>query len=413
MKVLITESQRDYISTLYGNEGFNLNSIVIKEWVSPDNKYLILLDDLYDLETKINLGNIWENFNNFKTFLLNIYETSKNASKKLKESVKELLGKIIINESQNKIERKLIINSLINEDDNWFTDLGNWIGDKSKEAYLGTKEFVNKSYNGAKKLIGNISLGEWTKVLDLIKKGTIYIARSLRSAMYHPVGLALDAILVATGIGKSAQWIPWAIIVALDVYELSTGNYEDAESPMWMRYLFLGVDILGMLTAGGFAKATKTLISTTLKGAKTTKEVTSVISKTPALKSFFIKLSEILGSAGTKMGEAISFLKTKFPKGAEFIEGIMGAFTRFVEKLKNMINKFLNKPVAGAPALTTGQKVSTGTRAAAKSAGVYYGVEKAIEKGVGMWTGRDLKAEKNAKSSIDNYIKQGGSFDDI
>lgn len=413
MKVLITESQRDYISTLYDNEGFNLNSIVIKEWVSPDNKYLILLDDLYDLESKINLGNIWENFNNFKTFLLNIYETSQNVPKKLKESVKELLGKIVINESQNKIERKLIINSLINEDDNWFKDLGNWVGDKSKEAYLGSKEFVNKSYTGAKKLIGNISLGEWTKVLDLIKKGTIYIARSLRSAMYHPVGLALDAILVATGIGKSVQWIPWAIIVALDVYELSTGNYEDTDSPMWMRYLFLGVDILGMLTAGGFAKATKTLISTTLKGAKTTKEVTSVISKTPALKSFFIKLSEILGSAGTKMGEAISFLKTKFPKGAAFIEGIMGAFTRFVEKLKNMINKFLNKPVAGAPALTAGQKVSTGTRAAAKSAGVYYGVEKAIEKGVGMWTGRDLKAEKNAKISIDNYIKQGGSFDDF
>lgn len=413
MKVLITESQRDYISTLYDTEGFNLNSIVIKEWVSPDNKYLILLDDLYDLESKINLGNIWENFNNFKTFLLNIYETSQNVPKKLKESVKELLGKIVINESQNKIERKLIINSLINEDDNWFKDLGNWVGDKSKEAYLGSKEFVNKSYNGAKKLIGNISLGEWTKVLDLIKKGTIYIARSLRSAMYHPVGLALDAILVATGIGKSVQWIPWAIIVALDVYELSTGNYEDTDSPMWMRYLFLGVDILGMLTAGGFAKATKTLISTTLKGTKTTKEVTSVISKTPALKSFFIKLSEILGSAGKKMTEAISFLKTKFPKGAAFIEGIMGAFTRFVEKLKNMINKFLNKPVAGAPALTAGQKVSTGTRAAAKSTGVYYGVEKAIEKGTEMWTGRDLKAEKNAKISIDNYIKQGGSFDDF
>lgn len=106
------------------------------------------------------------------------------------------------------------------------------------------------------------------------------------------------------------------------------------------------------------------------------------------------------------MAEAISFLKTKFPKGAAFIEGIMGAFTRFVEKLKNMINKFLNKPVAGAPALTTGQKVSTGTRAAAKSAGVYYGVEKAIEKGVGMWTGEDDKNEQIAIDSLNDYYSE-------
>ncbi len=406
MKVIITESQREYISSLYGNDDFNMNSIVIKEWVTPNNKYLILLDDLYDLETKVNLGNIWENFNNFKVFLLNIYETSQNLPEKLKESAKETLGKLIITESDNTIQRKIIINSLINEEDNWFKDLSNWIGDKGKEAYLGTTEFVNKSYAGAKKLIGNISLGEWSKVLDLIKKGTIYVARSLRSAMYHPVGLALDAILVATGIGKTVQWIPWAIIVALDVYELSTGDYEDKESPMWMRYLFLGVDILGMLTAGGVAKATKTLITTSLKGVNTTKGVASAISKTPSLKSFMLKLSEILGSAGTKMAEAISFLKTKFPKGAAFIEGIMGAFTRFVEKLKNMINKFLNKPVAGAPALTTGQKVSTVTRAATKATGVYYGVEKAIEKGVGMWTGEDDKNEQIAIDSLNDYYSE-------
>ncbi len=413
MKVIITESQREYISSLYNNDDFNMNSIVIKEWVTPNNKYLILLDDLYDLETKVNLGNIWENFNNFKVFLLNIYETSQNLPEKLKESARETLGKLIITESDNTIQRKIIINSLINEEDNWFKDLSNWIGDKGKEAYLGTTEFVNKSYIGAKKLIGNISLGEWSKVLDLIKKGTIYVARSLRSAMYHPVGLALDAILVATGIGKSVQWIPWAIIVALDVYELSTGDYEDKESPMWMRYLFLGVDILGMLTAGGVAKATKTLITTSLKGVKTTKGVASAISKTPGLKSFMLKLSEILGSAGTKMTEAIAFLKSKFPKGASFIEGIMGAFTKFVEKLKNMINKFLNKPAVGAPKLTTAEKISAGTRAGAKSTGIYYGTEKAIEKGVEMWSGRNLKAEKNAKISIDNYIKQGGSFDDF
>ena len=45
--------------------------VVITDWVSPDNKYVILLDELYDLHSKKNLGDIWENFDNFK--LLNTH----------------------------------------------------------------------------------------------------------------------------------------------------------------------------------------------------------------------------------------------------------------------------------------------------------------------------------------------------
>ena len=50
------------------------NDIVISDWLSPDEKYCIFLDELYDVKNKKKLGNIWENFDNFKFFIR--YSTS-------------------------------------------------------------------------------------------------------------------------------------------------------------------------------------------------------------------------------------------------------------------------------------------------------------------------------------------------
>ena len=211
MQILISESDRQSIIRQYDKSNI-IETYVIKDWLSPDDKYLIFLDELYDLESKKFIGNIWEDFNRLKTFLVHTFKVAKNIPVELKESV-DFLNKLVITESKNILEAKLIIYSLINEG-NWFTDLSDWMGEKVSGAVQGVKDFAKKSYEGAKKLIGNISQGEWTKVLDLVKKGALYVARSLRSAMYHPVGLVLDSILVATGIGKGVQWIPWAIVVA-------------------------------------------------------------------------------------------------------------------------------------------------------------------------------------------------------
>ncbi|MFN9955230.1 MAG: hypothetical protein ACK55I_19215, partial [bacterium] len=130
---------------------------------------------------------IWEDFNRLKTFLIHTFNVAKDIPLELKESV-DFLNKLVITESKNILEAKLIIHSLINEgENNWFTNLSNWMGEKVSGAVQGVKDFAKKSYEGAKKLVGNISQGEWTKVLDLVKKGALYVARSLRSAMYHPV----------------------------------------------------------------------------------------------------------------------------------------------------------------------------------------------------------------------------------
>lgn len=417
------EINKEEIIKMYSpTETLRLESVVFKDWVSPDYKYLILLDELYDLENRENLGNIWENFSNLTLFLSHIFEVSKNIPTTLKESAKEFFGKLVITESLTPYERKINFQSMINEQgQTWYQSLGGWLANKGEQAVKGVKDFAKTSFEGAKKLIGNISQGDWAKVLDLVKKGTLYVARSLRSAMYHPVGIVLDGILIATGIGKGVQWVPWAIVVALDIYELASGNYEHPDEPMWMKLLFLGTDILGLVFAGGVAKAAKATINASLKGVRTTKEAAKIVAKTPGLKSIIQKIASALGAAGSKLKQAVSVLKTKFPKGAQFIESILGKFTGFVQKLSNSINQLLNKGATTvAPKLTAGQKVSAAGKEAVKGTGLTYGIEKGFEKGVELVTGKSIdlarRGERNftplASQSIAAYAKEGG-FDDF
>lgn len=414
MQILISESERQNIIRQYDKSNIT-ETYVIKDWLSPDDKYLIFLDELYDLESKKFIGNIWEDFNRLKTFLVHTFEVAKNIPVELKESV-DFLNKLVITESKNILEAKLIIQSLINEgENNWFTDLSNWMGEKASSAAQGVKDFAKKSYEGAKKLVGNISQGEWTKVLDLVKKGILYVARSLRSAVYNPVGLVLDTILVATGIGKGVQWIPWAIIVALDVWEMMTGNYEDPNENPYLRILFYATDVLGLVSTGVVAAGARQAAKAATVGAKTSQEITAALSKNSVFKGLFDTLLKGLPKVEGLLKQAANTLKTKFPAGAKFIEGVISGVKKLTQSISNMFSKRVSKQaqrIATTPKQTVGQTAKTALKTGAQTTGIFYGLEKGIEKGIEAYTGRNLEQEKLVAQSIDNYIKAGGNFDD-
>ncbi len=413
MQILISESDRQNIIRQYDKSNVT-ETYVIKDWLSPDDKYLIFLDELYDLESKKFIGNIWEDFNRLKTFLVHTFEVAKNIPVELKESV-DFLNKLVITESRNILEAKLIIQSLINEEENWFTGLSNWMGDKVSGAVKGVKDFAKTSYEGAKKLIGAISQGEWTRVLDLVKKGALYVFRSLRSAMYNPVGLVLDAVLVATGIGKTVQWIPWAMIVALDVWEIMTENYENPNENPYMRILFYCFDVLGLVTTGVIAAAARRAAKMAVAGAKTSQEITAAISKNSYLKSVFETILKGLPKVESLLKQTITFLKTRFPAGAKFIEGIISGVKKLTQSISNMFSKQVTKQterLATAPKATTAQTLKTAGKSAALTTGLTYGTEKAYEKGYELYTGRNLEAERLAAQSIDDYLKNRELFSD-
>jgi hypothetical protein len=361
-KLLISESEKNHILNLYGvNE-----TIVITEWLSPDEKYCIFLDELYDIPNKIKIGNIWENFDNFKFFLTHSFEVSTNVPKQIKESVLHSLKSFMITEStQNMSILKPYLKELVQE--NILKNVADWGKETVSSAVSGVSDFVKTSWDGLKKLGIAISQGDWQKIVDLLKKGALYVARKIRGALYNPIGTILDAILMASGVGVALKIIPWAIVVGLDVYEFMTGKYEDTELPTGWRLLYFATDVMGLVFAGTVAKTSKTMVTGLVKKyGKTSEGLSNAVKNSKNLTKFL----ETIQSSSTKvvglMEESLVHLKTKSPMFYKFLSGVMGGLKTVLDKLINLIGSILKGAgnVLSAPGkLTT--KLGGGVKIAA------------------------------------------------
>lgn len=299
---------------------------VITNWLSPDDRYCIFLDELYDIENSKKLGNIWEsNLENFKFFIR--YSTSVSDLKQdIKESINKSLNNNLIVESYDIGLLKENIKTLISE--NWFTDAYDYVSDKASDAMDWVKNKV-------------------PDVLSWMGNGILYLARKLRDAMYSTTGIVVDAILVATGIGKAVQWIPWAILVALDVYEITSGDYEEA---LWMKILFTLIDVVGLVTAGAVAKG----LRIGLKGATKMTEVTGIILKNPKYRRIFASMPQALKNISPKLKSAVEYMAKKFPTGSNFVKSILTKVDDFINLAIKDFGKLFSKSAALAGGITYG-----------------------------------------------------------
>lgn len=361
-KLLINESERNKILGLY-DRPIVVESIVITDWLSPDEKYCIFLDELYDIEKKEKMGNVWENFDNFKFFLKHSFEVAQNVPQQIKEDVLTSLNSFVITESNQNMS---VLKQYIIEQ-NIFGDFVDWGKETISKTASGVSDFIKTGYEGLKKMGVVISQGDWMKVLNLLKKGSLYVARSIRSALYSPVGLILDAVLVASGVGIGFKMAPWAIVVALDIYEFMTGNYEDPDLAMGWRLMFFGIDILGLTTTGVFAKASRSMVLKSItKFGKNEKGLQTAVQNTPQLKTFLQRVSQYLPKVNGLINKSKSYVQTKSPMFFKFFSSIVGGIGRFISWMTNLIGKLLKGVgnVLSAPGkLTT--KLGGGTKTAA------------------------------------------------
>jgi hypothetical protein len=375
-KLIITESDRDYIRGLYGVKNTTSESeIVITDWLSPDEKYAIFLDELYDITNKVKIGNIWENFDNFKIFLKHSFEVAENISTNIKESVLNSINTLVLTEStQNMVHLKPYIKEMFITEGlgDWVNGAGEWLKDEAGKAISGTTEFFTTSLTGIQKMVGNISSGQWSEVINLLKSGALYVARKIRGALYNPIGLILDAILVASGVGKGAQFVVWGIVVALDIYELTTGNYEDKSEGFLERLLFTGIDMIGLVGAGFAAKSSKTLIGNMLrKFGSSEKGLIKAAQSSPKFKSLLETILNSVTSAGSRMGKVNSYLKVKSPMLHKFVSSILSGLGKFIMKIITSIKAILSGTfkVISAPgkaiekSLGSGSKLGKGAKA--------------------------------------------------
>lgn len=374
-RLVITEAEKAQIRGQHATQvPIDLDDVVISEWLSPDEKYVIFLDELYDLENKSKLGDIWKSSDNLILFLEHSFRVSK-LKREIKEHASEVFGKVLLSENKQDLSnlKPFIKQFLLSED--WFEDAwnktkeyggkalnyaGKFIKDTAVDTVKGVTQFGKDVTQGTIDFAKTIATGDWQKVWDLMKKGTKWMARKIRQALYTPMGILIDTILVATGYGKVGQVIVWAVVVSLDIYEFVTGDYEDKDELMIFRILFFLVDILGLVSAGAAAAAARTLLKTS---GGTIKGLEMAAAKNPAFRSMLESLLKSLKKLPSKLAEFGSMMgKGQFGKLFNMAIKNVGKFINFVlEQVKSVFKSPALKPVLINAGLITG--IGTGVEA--------------------------------------------------
>lgn len=317
---------------------------VFTDLVTQDGKYAVILDELYDLQTQKLIGNIWEDIDRLNIFLNHLFESAKNISKDLKESLKICVNKFVIVESQQDILKLKNHFRVIREQEEggFWSSAWDSATDWGKETYdtavKGVSDFVKTSYEGTKKLISGLSQSDWKKVLDILGKGVLYTARSIRSFLMHPVGIVLDAVLVASGYGKGAVAVPWAIAVGVDLYEILTNNYEESDRTILGGIFQLLTDSLGLLLAGATAKAFA-VSAKPLMSARSSKEILSYLKTNPAIKKTLETALQSAKGLKKKLLELIKFIKSKNSSMGSWLEGIVMQFDLIMRRASEGLTK--------------------------------------------------------------------------
>ena len=341
-------------------------SVVFEAFITSDERYFVMNDHVIDLQEKTNLGYIWESMDVFKTIFSNVKDDSKEFGS-LKESILSL--PLLENEKQNLYElRDFFL------EEGFFDDT--WLGRNLKSAGEGMSNFYDEAKKKMAEFGASLSNSQLGEIMKAIGRGALWVLRKFKEAAYSTVGIIVDAILVATGIGKVAQAVFWALVTGLDIYQLSSGDWEPADTPEWLRWMDLVCDLIGLLGAGIAAKGAKGLV----KGVKSITELPKVIKNNKALMNI---INTVKSGASSLIGKLTTFLKGlkgKWKPLDAFIDKIISMATGVFNWLKKWVLKIF--PETGP--LTAKQKVTRGATAAAVSGGIVYGIEKGV-KGYGMY----------------------------
>jgi hypothetical protein len=267
---IITESERNRISSIHGFIP-QKRMYIFEACVTVDGRYFVIQDEVFDIQEQKTIGNLWGSLDVFRTIFENI-KLEDNEYSQIREN---FLSLPILESQQNLYGLRDILLEF-----NFLQDT--WLGRQFKNAGNSVTDFAKTSYEGVKKFGLAVSQGEWSNILTLLAQGVKYLLRKLKDAMYSNLGMIVDAILIATGVGVGATKIAWGLIVALDVYQITTDDWSEEEKndPFWLKCLFLGFDILGFVSAAAVAKAAKAGITPLKSIANSPAKVAKYFEKT-------------------------------------------------------------------------------------------------------------------------------------
>lgn len=313
-KLNITESDRNGILDQY----YGQRSFIFDNYMSIDGRYIVKDDELYDLKEQKEWGNVF----------------SLNNIKRLVESE----------------EIKTTLNNISNEK--------LFLFEVKQELFL-KKTLITEQEDIPQ-------TDQETTPQSKVAGGILWTLRKLKSLLWSVGGMAVDALLVASGIGKTVQWIPWALVLGLDAYEWTSGDYgTDTDfqnsSTLW-KSLEMGFSVIGMMSSGPFAKAAKTLFEP-IKGLKNLEQISQWVSKTPKAKAVLTKMSTLLNGATNWITKGSEIISQKMPTMGKWLGSMTGTVGNTLKTVGSYLGKILSAP--GKLAGKAGEAIQgtqTGTR---------------------------------------------------
>jgi hypothetical protein len=304
----LNESEKNRIKSLHNIK--NQKDYVFDLVITENNKYLIFMDHVFLPNSNgESIGTIWEN-----TFIFD---------ELLKESIKKIKG---INES---IENKI---NAIFENITWKKeDIVEWI----KDVDVITEEeggFLNKLVSGAKNIGGKIVSSLSSMAMSAFKNGVLPLLRWVRRNAQTNIGIVVDAIIAFFSFKSSA--VVWLLIVALDIYEIATGDYDPKDPQrMQMPFFYLISDLLSAVLTAGFGVLFKKAAPTIAKEGI----------KNPTIKNALIKLIDKIPGAKNSIINVLKTMETKMPTGKSIISKIINSIDNVLSQLINFIRRLFSR----------------------------------------------------------------------
>lgn len=335
-----------------------VQTYLFENHISIDGRFLLFQDNIFDLKENKLIGNVAKSFDDFM-FLIENIKFPKLPEFEIINEIKNIFSSNIISESV--LDWNLIVEQA-KEEKSWWDKTKDWASDK-----LAT----------ANKILKEKGLGA------LIGASALYIGRKIKSALWSATGMIIDAFLVASGIGKSVQWIPWAIAFLTDVYQWSTGDYGDdtefKEASTFWKILTLVFEILGMLSAGPVALAARKLFGP-VKALKSESQIAGWVAKNPQAKTMLQKAEGLLGSVVSKLNSMKNTFTKTFPQLSKWIGTVLSKVGGFITKIWNFLKAIFK--VLGAPgraAKKIGDVAQQGTKIGQKMTKAGYDVGKGLQ----------------------------------
>jgi hypothetical protein len=375
-KNIISESEKNDIRSMYGIPVYK-RDFIFELCTTVDGRYFILRDEVFDIKEQKTLGNLWSSIDIFKNIFSNV-------------SIQDTTGEF------NQIKENILSLPLLEGKDNlyglrdilleWSFTQDTWLGRELASSGKAIKDTVTSGWEGLTKMGVAISKGEWSEIFNLLKSGVLFVLRKLKDAAYSSIGTIVDAILVATGIGKGFQMGAWGLITALDVYQISTNKWpSDDDRDQFWKHMDLGFDLLGLVFAGVAAKGAKSIFKP-LTGLSV-KNMASKVARNPKMKSIITNILSATKSGGSRLKSVQSTISKKWPSGGKFINSILGSLENILKKLQTYLSQIISTsnlrniknvtPGKGfVPKVkTTGEFLKRGGKSGGIAGGLMYGID--------------------------------------